>query len=288
MTGAVIFFAFAFLAAVFGQESRFLSPSHTKVFGPGLNAKVSTPARTVYIQARDQYGDPIRYSLGKDAFYVRVRMYPIDGSPPLQLKAQLEDRGDGSYGFLFFYNQVPEKYVVEVKLPDGTPVAQSPYTVWYPDFEHCDCPLDTVEEFYKAYRCQEAFPQIVTDFAQHKTIEEEDVHSIPKILTKDEHCLVHYSIVDGKIYAKAYGKYQGFKAFLDDVLQSLSRKVRLPDVEFVLNLGDWPLATDENGTRGKPVISWCGSESSDDMILPTYRLTRAQVWGVNDENPTQV
>jgi hypothetical protein len=54
--------------------------------------------------------------------------------------------------------------------------------------------------------------------------------------------------------------WQGFKAFLDDMLYSLARKVRLPDTEFLLNLGDWPQVTRTaaNGepTDPVPVFAW--------------------------------
>ena len=45
----------------------------------------------------------------------------------------------------------------------------------------------------------------------------------------------------------------------------------LPDVELYWNLGDWPL---EHTTKNPlPMISWCGSQSTSDIILPTYDLT---------------
>ena len=45
----------------------------------------------------------------------------------------------------------------------------------------------------------------------------------------------------------------------------------MPDVELYWNLGDWPL---EHKTKNPlPMISWCGSQSTSDIILPTYDLT---------------
>jgi hypothetical protein len=57
--------------------------------------------------------------------------------------------------------------------------------------------------------------------------------------------------------------FQGFKAFLDDMLYSLARKIRLPDSEFLLNLGDWPQIQriDEDGVAVPPVpvFAWYAS-----------------------------
>jgi hypothetical protein len=48
----------------------------------------------------------------------------------------------------------------------------------------------------------------------------------------------------------------------------------LPDIEFFMNLGDWPL----NDIKQKtilPIVSWCGSNDAHDIILPTYDLTES-------------
>jgi len=39
-----------------------------------------------------------------------------------------------------------------------------------------------------------------------------------------------------------------------------------------MNLGDYPLSS---GDDPLPIISWCGSEQTHDIILPTYELTEA-------------
>lgn len=53
-------------------------------------------------------------------------------------------------------------------------------------------------------------------------------------------------------------------------------QVRLPDVEFFVNLGDWPLEkrkpTDNNL---HPIFSWCGSNNTRDIVMPTYDLTES-------------
>ncbi|KXJ16444.1 KDEL motif-containing protein 1 [Exaiptasia diaphana] len=61
--------------------------------------------------------------------------------------------------------------------------------------------------------------------------------------------------------------------FMDNILLSMSRKVVLPDMEFFVNLGDWPLENQIN--KPLPILSWCGSEETADIVMPTYDLTEA-------------
>ena len=54
-------------------------------------------------------------------------------------------------------------------------------------------------------------------------------------------------------------------------------KVRLPDVEFYINVGDWPMEKRAVGADPGPVpiLSWCGSEDTRDIVLPTYDVTHS-------------
>lgn len=56
-------------------------------------------------------------------------------------------------------------------------------------------------------------------------------------------------------------------------------QVKLPDVDFLVNLGDYPLAkkTERRYSPQVPIFSWCGSEDSLDIVMPTYELTEASV-----------
>ena len=64
--------------------------------------------------------------------------------------------------------------------------------------------------------------------------------------------------------------------FSDAILLSLVKKVKLPDTEFFMNLGDWPLMEEKNKVV-YPIVSWCGSSNAFDMVLPTYDLTESTV-----------
>lgn len=100
---------------------------------------------------------------------------------------------------------------------------------------------------------------------------------VPTRFGDERGAVVHYTILNNHIYRRSLGKYTDFKMFSDEILLSLARKVTLPDLEFYINLGDWPLEHRKvNDTPGPiPIISWCGSLDSRDIILPTYDVTHS-------------
>ena len=77
------------------------------------------------------------------------------------------------------------------------------------------------------------------------------------------------------MYRRTQGEHVGFKMFSDDFLLSLTRKVTLPDVEFVINLGDWPLEHKDVTDKPLPIFSWCGSDDTRDVVMPTYDVTES-------------
>ncbi|MGH0182509.1 UNVERIFIED_CONTAM: hypothetical protein FKN15_009718 [Acipenser sinensis] len=77
------------------------------------------------------------------------------------------------------------------------------------------------------------------------------------------------------VYIKTHGEHVGFRIFMDALLLSLTRKVKLPDVEFFVNLGDWPLVKRKPTEKLHPILSWCGSNETRDIVMPTYDLTES-------------
>lgn len=82
-----------------------------------------------------------------------------------------------------------------------------------------------------------------------------------------------YQIISNELHRKCFGEYVGFARFYDEILLSLLRKTKVADVEFVANLGDWPLSL--KSKPAIPMFSWCGSTDSYDIVLPTYELTES-------------
>lgn len=75
--------------------------------------------------------------------------------------------------------------------------------------------------------------------------------------------------------------------FMDKMLLSITGKVKLVDVEFFVNLGDWPLVKD---TPKYPIFSWCGSEDTFDIVMPTYDISESTLenMGGYTFNPPEV
>ncbi|KAK7832207.1 hypothetical protein U0070_015354 [Myodes glareolus] len=61
--------------------------------------------------------------------------------------------------------------------------------------------------------------------------------------------------------------------FLERISCPPHPQVRMPDVEFFVNLGDWPLEKKKSNPNIQPIFSWCGSTDSRDIVMPTYDLT---------------
>ena len=49
----------------------------------------------------------------------------------------------------------------------------------------------------------------------------------------------------------------------------------MPDIEFLINLGDYPLGKFKSYPNLLPIISWCGSTDSPDIVMPTYDVTES-------------
>ncbi|KFU90971.1 KDEL motif-containing protein 2, partial [Chaetura pelagica] len=189
------------------------------------------------------------------------------------------DRNDGTFLMRYrMYGSVRKGLKIEIFYGDQH-VAQSPYILKGPVYhEYCDCPEEDPETWQNVMSCPSQEPQITKDFMSFPTIDLQRMRKeIPKKFSQTRGAIVHYTILNNHIYRRSLGRYTDFKMFSDEMFLSLARKVRLPDVEFYLNVGDWPVEYRKaNDTPGPlPVISWCGSVDSRDIVLPTYDVTHS-------------
>ncbi|XP_073664347.1 protein O-glucosyltransferase 3 isoform X9 [Tursiops truncatus] len=189
------------------------------------------------------------------------------------------DRNDGTFLMRYrMYETVSEGLKIEVLYGDEH-VAQSPYILKGPVYhEYCECPEEDPQAWQKTLSCPAKEPQIAKDFSSFPSINlQQMLNEVPKRFGDERGAIVHYTILSNLIYRRSLGKYTDFKMFSDEILLSLARKVLLPDLEFYVNLGDWPLEHRKvNETPGPlPIISWCGSLDSRDVILPTYDITHS-------------
>jgi len=237
------------------------------VYGPAFDADIVLPVRYFYIQLVDKRGKNLTSSAGKENLNVvyssrdRVRVWP-----------DLLDRNDGSYIARFRLMETYQDLTISVKFKNEH-VADSPYLVKGQVYhEQCNCPEHDTNKWLSDMKCPNSFGQIERDLANFPIIDIKQLRN-EGFSRLDQTALCHYSLLKGKLYRRCPGSITDFKMFVDAFMLSVLRKVELPDVEFFANLGDWPL--EKNMKDPLPVISWCGSEDTADIIWPTYDLTQA-------------
>lgn len=66
------------------------------------------------------------------------------------------------------------------------------------------------------------------------------------------------------------------------MLKSLLRKTSVADTQFLVNLGDWPLSSKSQSVNNQllpiPFFSWCGSDDTHDIVVPTYEMTESVLY----------
>ncbi|KAL7881275.1 hypothetical protein AOLI_G00081230 [Acnodon oligacanthus] len=248
------------------------SAAESLVWGLGLEADAVLPARFFFIQAVDESGRNFTSSPGENTFEVKIAS---PSEPFSRIWVQVLDRRDGS--FLVRYRMYASYTDLNIQvLLKNKHVAKSPYVLKGPVYhESCDCPESSGAQWEKHMHCPSSFPQIQRDLSAFPRVDlEHNAHEIPQRFGQRQ-SLCHYTVKDNKVYIKTYGEHVGFRIFMDAFLLSLARKVRLPDVEFFVNLGDWPLEKRRTSGNLHPIFSWCGSNDTRDIVMPTYDLTES-------------
>lgn len=163
-------------------------------------------------------------------------------------------------------------------------VAESPYRFTenlYP--EKCYCP-QKLSEFVEAAECPLFEDQIKKDLTAFRNLNYTKIRR--SLLDQfgnapaSSVAVCQYLVKENQVYRQCFGEHVGFKMFMDSLLLSLVRKVKLPDFEIFVNLGDWPVMKKggQSRTSGpKPIFSWCGSDDSYDIVMPTYDLTESTI-----------
>lgn len=255
-----------------------LDVRRTQVWGPGLRPDIIVlPVRYFFIQAFDGHGNRFNESL-PSRFNVDILGRSIHGACRVYLE-QL-DRRDGSY--IIRYKVPYTCHDVQIHIQyKGQHVGESPYKVNRPIYsDKCNCPEARMDDWLHANECPETFEQIDNDLKAFRAVNFTAIRS--KLLDKFNHpgsiSLCNYVIKSNRIYRKCYGQHVGFNMFSDAILTALVRRVRLPDTEFFVNLGDWPLVKKGGVSRTHgpyPIFSWCGSDDTFDIVMPTYDITES-------------
>ncbi|KAI4885914.1 hypothetical protein NFI96_030888 [Prochilodus magdalenae] len=303
-----LFTLLLWLAASAGARASSPAPSAAKslVWGLGLEAHAVLPARFFFIQAVDESGKNFTSSPGENAFEVKIAS-PSD--PYSRIWVQVLDRRDGSllvrYRMYASYTDLNIQVLLENKH-----VAKSPYVLSGPVYhESCDCPESSGALWEKHMHCPSSFPQIQSDLSVFPRVDlERNSHEIPQRFGQRQ-SLCHYTIKNNQcssiskentvpvLHSRAQqGRFIPLYLKLDlgrstskhmesmwasgySWMPSFSllhgKQVRLPDVEFFVNLGDWPLEKRRASENLHPIFSWCGSNDTRDVVMPTYDLTES-------------
>ncbi|XP_052062792.1 protein O-glucosyltransferase 2-like isoform X1 [Mytilus californianus] len=271
----LIYFDYKFIYASSAFEQN-VDTEKTFIYGPGLDKKITLPVRYFYIQPVDTNNHNITRSIGDKAFDVTITQ--VNGNRA-RVWVQILDLQDGSYIVRYrLYESYPD-IIINVKYNEHN-VARSPYNLSGMVYhEKCNCPVNRIEKWFEVMGCPESYNQIDDDLSIFDNVDLEKVaeEAVSRFSNRGMHSLSHYRIINNQIYRKTYGEHVGFKMFSDSVLLSLTRKVVLPDVEFFVNLGDWPLEKKDKKDNPLPIFSWCGSDLTRDIVMPTYDITEATI-----------
>ncbi|KAG1945979.1 protein O-glucosyltransferase 2 isoform X2 [Pimephales promelas] len=248
------------------------SASKTLIWGPGLEANIVLPARFFFIQTVDTTGRNFTTSPGEKTFEVKITS-PTD--PYARIWIQILDRNDGSFLVRYRMYASYTDLHIQILLKDKL-VGKSPYVLRGAVYhESCDCPEPIGALWEKNMHCPASFSQIESDLSVFPSVDpDRNAHEILQRFGK-RNSLCHYTIKNNQVYIKTHGEHVGFRIFMDAFLLSFTRKVKLPDIEFFVNLGDWPLEKRRASEMPSPIFSWCGSNETQDIVMPTYDLTES-------------
>ncbi|XP_043275390.1 protein O-glucosyltransferase 2-like [Venturia canescens] len=254
-----------------------VDPTRTLLWGPGLNAeKITMRARYFFLQLYDSSGKNLTRSPGDNVVSVQIKGQ-TEHNHACHIWTQVLDCNDGSFIIRYKIHNTCYDLRINVKVKNQDinlpkPVFRGPVFE-----EDCYCPSPVLETWLKDYECSQNYQQIDNDLKLFPKVDFGKIRNelIEEYNKPNSVSICHYVVKNNKIYRKCYGQHVGFKIFMDSTLLSLARKVVLPDVEFFMNLGDWPLVP--NKKKLYPIFSWCGSNETRDIVLPTYDITESSI-----------
>ncbi|KAF2355186.1 Lipopolysaccharide-modifying protein [Trinorchestia longiramus] len=251
-----------------------VDPSKTKVYGPGLKPQENVyPVRYFFIEAYDSDGKRLEKSVGEKVFSVQVEG-DVDAGTYCRVWVQVLDRYDGTYIVRYRTYQTCRNTRINV-LYLSQHVAESPYKIDELVYaENCYCPVGSLEAWMEGAGCPASLSQITEDLLPFPAVKFSEVLTMAKdrYYRPASRSFCHFVVKNNEVYRSCYGQHVDFHMFMDNMLLSLARKMILPDTEFIINLGDWPLVEKKTPPL-LPIFSWCGSDDTADIVLPTYDIT---------------
>ncbi|KAG7311342.1 hypothetical protein JYU34_002380 [Plutella xylostella] len=248
------------------------SVQNVVINGPGLKPdKIVMPAR-YFIVNFTSFND-YTTDMGKEfAVDIHGQSYT---SNHCRVWANKLDRKDGTFIIRYKVYETCRELTINIYYKSKH-IAGSPLQFSGPIYaDHCNCPERNIDKWLNNYGCKDSYKQIEKDLKQFVDV---DMNvQIKRIIDKhhrpESTSFCHYVVKNNQIHRDCYGKHVGFNMFSDNILLYLTRKVEMPDMELVINLGDWPLARRDSDPL--PIFSWCGSDDTLDIVMPTYDITES-------------
>ena len=240
-----------------------------RLSGPGLTPdKVILPCRYFFITNTEDGED-----LGKDDLEVSL-MGRDDRGGICRPHHELMKVKGGQFlvRYKLYYSCNDLKITVKIPGKDHDDIAVDVSGPSLPD--SCHCPLEMSAWLESCPTSSST--QMEADLARWR---EHGVEAERQFSEAGSQCWCQYAVRDGQVYRQCHGQHTGFRMFWDSVLGWLSRRTRLPDLEIIVNLGDWPLAKlrGRDHVSAPPMVSWCGSVDTGDLVMPTYDLTESTI-----------
>ncbi|VDO92025.1 unnamed protein product [Soboliphyme baturini] len=255
-------------------------------YGPGLDsATLSLPVHYFFVRMIGPDGLNLTKSLGQFGLFVQLKGVP----KACLVRPEVIDRYDGTYIVRYkkFCLSLNEHATHFFTLNSDThfegPIVPS----------ECACPMKMDQWLLKA-QCPSEFSNQILKHTAIWPVGSVDLLSVLEQaqrkwgLHEESFSFCHYKIRSPKVvfscwvylYRRCYGKHVGFKMFADEIFSFLVKKIQLPDIDLFINLGDWPLEKLVRGadsSRYVPMLSWCRSNDTVDIVLPTYELVEAVI-----------
>lgn len=248
-----------------------IDPSKTIVWGPGLKPdEITMRARYIFFQFVDSNGKNLTESPGKDTISARIQGQTSSGHS-CHVWPQVLDCKDGTVIVRYRLHNTCFNLKLKVKMKHEPILSLEFKGPVYE--EECYCPHPSMNGWIENMECSKNYTQMHNDLLPFTSIDFNEIREdiIKRYNQPESVSLCHYVVNSNKIFRRCYGKHVGFKIFMDNILLSIARKILLPDIEFFVNLGDWPLVP-KNG-KNYPIFSWCGSTDTKDIVMPTYDIT---------------
>lgn len=254
-----------------------IAPENSIIWGPGLRPEeIVMKVRYIFLQLQDGGGKNLTTSPGQGIVLQQIKGKTVKGDL-CPIRTQIIDCMDGSFIIRYRIFKTCFNLKLSVKV-QNTEVIKVQTEFKGPVYEEeCNCPETSIIKFLENNECDEKNSQLFENLKQFPSVNFDEIRDdiVKRYDRPQSVSLCHYVVKSNKIYRNCYGQHVGFKMFMDSVLKALTRRVLLPDIEFFMNLGDWPLVKKKE--KIFPIFSWCGSKDTADIILPTYDITESSL-----------